>query len=64
MRYGWCSGILLDAYYRESTCPRRESCQYYDIMFLSVHSRHIDDFVQLQNTPGQPCRNFIRRNEK
>ena len=55
-------GILLDAEYRESICDKRDNCAYYVEGFYSRHVHHINDFEQLHNEPGKPCRFYYPRN--
>ena len=61
--FGFCNGILWDEGYGESTCPKRDNCQYYDEFFF-VRGYNMDQFEQLHNVPGKECTYFIPREVK
>lgn len=45
--------------FNEVTCPRRESCAYYDVNFYRKHVHHLDDFEEM--FPLEPCQFFIQK---
>ena len=45
--------------FNEVTCPRRESCAYYDVNFYRKHVHHLDDFEEM--FPFEPCQFFIQK---
>ena len=63
-KIGFCMGITIDEYYRESTCDRRDNCRYYVDGFYAANISHIDDFEQLQNTPGKECAYYLPKNKE
>ena len=60
-KIGFCMGITIDEYYRESTCDRRDNCRYYVEGFYAANISHIDDFEQLYNIPGKECTHYLPR---
>lgn len=58
MKYGFCNGILLGSGFEETTCPKRDNCQYYDEMFY-LRGHNLEDFEQLYNPLGKPCPYYL-----
>ncbi len=63
-KIGFCMGTVLDEYFSERTCEKRENCRYYVDGFYARNISHIDDFEQIHNTPGKPCAYYYPREKE
>ncbi len=59
-KFGFCHGWMVSPKdFNEVTCPRRESCAYYDVNFYKHHVHHLDDFEEM--FPFEPCQFFVKK---
>ena len=59
-KFGFCHGWMVSPKdFNEVTCPRRESCAYYDVNFYKHHVHHLEDFDEM--FPFVPCQFFVKK---
>ena len=59
-QFSFCHGWMVSPKdFNEVTCPRRESCAYYDVLFYRHHGHHLDDFDEM--FPFEPCQFYIKK---